>query len=264
MYFTTAVRLCVASFWASYISHDALAARDITYMDGKRFNRGHFYVSNLKSQLNINNQVLTLRRQLCGQHFPQTLQRSLGELRLSCLMVHDAHEQLLRGGGTSWRDWLQTFEGTLVPQSLFASSLRDEERGTCSPRTEVTRWERLLRPLTGVTGNLRRPRPTFAPLTYCSRSHTGNYRPCSGSALPLKVGARIPPLRVPRRRSCQSLICYSAACNPDDRAEQAYSKHTGSEPSLEWRTKDSQKKGGVGVGGGGTGGVEVSGMLQCY
>lgn len=106
------------------------------------------------------------------------------------------------------------------------------------------RWEPLLRPVAGVTGNLRRPRPIFPPLTYCSRSNRGNYRPCSRSALPLKPGARIPPLRVPRRRSCQSLICYSAACNPDDRAEQAYSEHTGSEPSLEWRTKDSQKGGG--------------------
>lgn len=57
----------MASFWAAYISHDALAAPDITYMDGKRFNRGRFYVSNLQSQLNINNQDPTLRRQLCGQ-----------------------------------------------------------------------------------------------------------------------------------------------------------------------------------------------------
>lgn len=136
-------------------------------------------------------------------------------------------------------------------------------QGTSSPRTEVTRREPLLRPLAGVTGNLRRPRPIFAPLAYCSRSNTGNYPPCSRSAVPLKPGARIPPQRVPRRRSCQSLICYSAACNPDDRAEQAYSEHTGSEPSLEWRTKDSQKGGvGVGVGGGGVGGVEVS-WKQC-
>lgn len=54
-------------FLAAYISHHALAAPDFTYVDGKRFTRGRFYVSNLKSQLNFNNQVLTLRRHLCGQ-----------------------------------------------------------------------------------------------------------------------------------------------------------------------------------------------------
>lgn len=70
--------------------------------------------------------------------------------------------------------------------------------------------------------------------------------------------------------SCQSLICYSTACNPDDRAERAYRERRGSEPSLEWGTKESEKTGFEsmkGVGGGGMGGVEVtilSAMLQCY
>lgn len=70
--------------------------------------------------------------------------------------------------------------------------------------------------------------------------------PRSRSTLPPKVGARIPPLRV---HGCLSLICHSEACNPDDRAEQAYSEHRVSEPSLEWRTKHSQKTGSGSLGG---------------
>lgn len=51
-------------------------------------------------------------------------------------------------------------------------------------------------------------------------------------------------LAMPRAAwSCQSLICYSTACNPDDRAERAYREQGGSEPSLEWGTKESEKAG---------------------
>lgn len=40
---------------------------------------------------------------------------------------------------------------------------------------------------------------------------------------------------------CRSLICYSTACNPDDRAERAYREQRGSEPSLEWETKSRRR-----------------------
>lgn len=84
-------------------------------------------------------------------------------------MIHDTHEQLLRGGGGSWRNSLQTLERALVPESLFARPLWGGCQGLCLPQTEVkrrgARGDPVPLPLPGVAGNhwLRDPR-TIAPL----------------------------------------------------------------------------------------------------
>lgn len=71
---------------------------------------------------------------------------------------------------------------------------------------------------------------------------------------------------------CRSLICYSTACNPDNRAERAYREQRGSEPSLEWETKKPQKtgsesrkrKGNVCARVGVSQVAILSALLQCF